>query len=125
MVMSRDGRSKELWGGEFHTTNNQMELTAAIKALEALKHPLPVRLVTDSKYVVENATKYLKGWKARGWRKSDGKPVLNTELWQRLDELVAIHQVEWVWVRGHSGNPGNVRADQLANLGVRQGSQSH
>lgn len=122
-VISRGERTKELSGGEFYTTNNAMELTAAIKALEALKKPLPVRLMTDSQYVVNGVTKYLPDWKARGWRKSDRSPVANQELWQRLDALNSIHQVAWVWVRGHNGDPGNVRADQLANLGVRKGSQ--
>lgn len=118
VVISRNGRSKELCGGEFWTTNNQMELTAAIKALEALKKPLPVRLMTDSQYVVNGMTKYLSDWKVRGWRKSDKKPVVNTEMWQRLDELAVVHQVEWVWVRGHAGEAGNERADQLANEGI-------
>ena len=123
VVLSRNGRSKELCGGEFYTTNNQMELTAAIKGLEALKMPLPVRLMTDSQYVVDGMTKYLSDWKARGWRKADKKPVANAELWQRLDELAAGHQVEWVWVRGHSGEAGNERADQLANHGINKANQ--
>lgn len=121
VVLSRNGRTRELSGGEFYTTNNQMELTAAIKALEALKKPLPVRLMTDSAYIVDGMTKYRGGWKARGWRKADGKPVVNAEMWQRLDELAAVHQV--AWSRGHSGDAGNERADELANLGIRQGSQ--
>lgn len=120
VLISRNGPTKELFGGEFDTTNNRMELTAAIKGLEALKQPLPVRLITDSAYVVDGMTKYLEGWKATGWRKSRGKPVLNVELWKRLDELAAPHQIEWVWVRGHSGDAGNERADHLANLGVKQ-----
>lgn len=120
VVLSRNGTSKELYGGEFYTTNNVMELTAAIKGLEALKQPLPVRLITDSKYIVEGMTMYLEGWKAQGWCKSRGKPVANAELWKRLDELASVHEVEWVWVAGHSGEAGNERADQLANLGVRQ-----
>lgn len=123
VVISRDGRSKELCDGELWTTNNQMELTAAIKALEALKKPLPVRLMTDSQYVVDGMTKYLNDWKARGWRKSDKKPVKNADLWQRLDELAAVHQVEWVWVRGHAGEAGNERADQLANHGISKATQ--
>jgi ribonuclease HI len=120
--MSRNGTSKELCGGAFYTTNNVMELTAAIKGLEALKRPLPVRLMTDSQYVADGMNKYLSDWKAHGWCKSRGKPVANAELWQRLDELAAVHQVEWVWVRGHAGEAGNERADQLANLGIRQPS---
>lgn len=123
VVLSFSGHTKELCGGSFWTTNNEMELTAAIKALEALKMPLPVRLITDSQYVVNGMTKYLSDWKARGWRKSDKKPVVNAEMWQRLDELAALHQVEWVWVRGHSGEAGNERADQLANLGISKASQ--
>lgn len=123
VVISRNGRSKELCGGTFWTTNNQMELTAAIKALEALKKPLPVRLITDSRYVVDGMSKYLNGWKAQGWRRSDKNPVINSELWQRLDELASEHQVEWVWVPGHSGHAGNERADQLANLGIQKANQ--
>ena len=120
VVMSRNGRTKELYGGEFYTTNNVMELTAAIKGLEALKQPLPVRLITDSKYLVEGMVKYREGWKAQGWCKSRGKPVANAEPWKRLDELASVHEVEWVWVRGHTGEAGNERADQLANLGAKQ-----
>jgi ribonuclease HI len=120
VVMSRNGKSLELYGGEFYTTNNAMELTAAIKALEALKRPLPVRLVTDSAYVVDGMVKYREGWKAQGWCKSRGQPVANAELWRRLDALASVHAVEWVWVRGHSGEAGNERADHLANLGVKK-----
>ncbi len=123
VVLSRNGRTLELYGGEFYTTNNVMELTAAIKALEALKQPLPVRLITDSAYLVDGMVKYREGWKAQDWCKSRGKPVANAELWKRLDELTSIHAVEWVWVRGHTGEAGNERADQLANLGVRQPQQ--
>lgn len=119
VVLSRNGKTKELHGGEPMTTNNRMELTAAIKALEALKtKPLPVRLVTDSAYVTKGMSEWLPGWKSRGWRKGDGKPVENGDLWQRLDELAGEHLVEWVWVKGHAGDPGNERADQLANMGV-------
>lgn len=123
VVISRGERTKELSGGEFFTTNNVMELTAAIKALEALKKPLPVRLHSDSKYVIEGMSKWLAGWKANGWRTAGRKPVANLELWQRLDELAAIHDMEWVWVKGHSGDAGNVRADLLANKGIQQLSQ--
>lgn len=119
MVISRDGRTLELFGGEFFTTKPEMELTAVIKALEALKKPLPVRLITDSTYIVEGMTKWREGWKAKGWCKSGGKPVANAELWKRLDELAAPHCIEWVWVRGHTGDAGNERADQLAALGIR------
>lgn len=123
VVLSRNGRTQDLYGGEFYTTNNVMELTAAIKALERLKRPLPVQLLTDSAYIVDGMTKYLEGWKTRDWRKSDGKPVANLELWKRLDALAAVHVVKWVWVQGHSGEAGNERADQLANLGARQHQQ--
>lgn len=119
-VISRNGRNLELCGGSFFTTNNEMELTAAIKALEALKKPLPVRLHSDSKYLIDGMSKWLDNWKAKGWRKADGKPLLNLELWQRLDELASIHTVEWVWVKGHSTNPGNKLADILANRGINQ-----
>lgn len=118
-VLSRNGKTLELYGGEFYTTNNVMELTAAIKALEALTKPRKVRLLTDSNYIVEGMTIYLEGWKAQGWCKSRGKPVANAELWKHLDELASVHEVEWLWVRGHTGEAGNERADQLANLGVR------
>lgn len=124
VVMSRGGLNKELCGsGTFHSTNNEMELIAAIKALEDLKRPLPVRLHSDSKYVIDGMSKWLENWKANGWRTSNRKPVANQELWQRLDELASIHSVEWVWVKGHSGDAGNVRADLLANKGIQQLSQ--
>lgn len=123
VVIARNARSLELCGGEFYTTNNVMELTAAIKGLEALKKPLPVRLMSDSKYLVEGMSMYLQGWKAQGWCKSRGKPVANAELWQRLDELATVHEVEWVWVRGHAGEAGNERADQLANQGISKANQ--
>jgi ribonuclease HI len=109
---------KELFGGEPATTNNRMELTAVIEALSALKRPTPVAIYTDSEYVKNGITSWIKGWKNRGWRTADNKPVKNQELWQRLDALVAQHQVQWHWVRGHTGDPGNERADQLANRGV-------
>jgi ribonuclease HI len=108
---------KELFGGEPLTTNNRMELTAVIEALSALKRPGPVAIYTDSEYVKNGITTWIKGWKSRGWRTADNKPVKNQELWQRLDGLVAKHQVSWHWVRGHTGDPGNERADELANRG--------
>lgn len=123
VVISRGERTKELHGGEFYTTNNVMELTAAIKALEALKKPLPVRLYSDSQYLIKGMSEWMANWKANGWRTSGRKPVENLELWERLDALSAVHDVEWVWVRAHNGDPGNERADRLANLGVRKGSQ--
>ena len=108
---------KELFGGEPLTTNNRMELTAVIEALGALKRSTAVAVYTDSEYVKNGITTWIKGWKNRGWRTADNKPVKNMELWQRLDALVAQHQVSWHWVRGHTGDPGNERADELANRG--------
>jgi ribonuclease HI len=108
---------KELFGGEPLTTNNRMELTAVIEALSALKRSTAVAVYTDSEYVKNGITSWIKGWKSRGWRTADNKPVKNQELWQRLDALVAQHQVSWHWVRGHTGDPGNERADELANRG--------
>jgi ribonuclease HI len=108
---------KELFGGEPLTTNNRMELTAVIEALSALKRSTAVAVYTDSEYVKNGITSWIKGWKNRGWRTADNKPVKNQELWQRLDALVAQHQVSWHWVRGHTGDPGNERADELANRG--------
>lgn len=107
-------KEKELSGGAPKTTNNRMELTAVIEALGALKTPCTVTLTTDSKYVMEGATKWLAGWKAHAWRKSDKKPVLNDDLWRELDTLLSRHQVEWVWVKGHAGHPENERVDSLA-----------
>ena len=111
---------KELHGGEPGTTNNRMELTAVIRALEALTRPCKIRLHTDSQYVQKGITAWIVDWKRRGWRTADKKPVKNADLWQRLDALVVAHEIEWVWVKGHAGNPGNERADALANLGVSQ-----
>jgi ribonuclease HI len=109
---------KELFGGEPATTNNRMELTAVIESLASLKRRSPVAIYTDSEYVKNGITSWIHGWKARGWRTADRKPVKNIDLWQRLDALVALHEVQWHWVRGHTGDPGNERADQLANRGV-------
>jgi ribonuclease HI len=110
---------KELCGGEAGlTTNNRMELMAAIRALESLKWPVTVRLHTDSTYVRSGITKWLPNWKRNGWRTSDKQPVKNADLWQRLDAAVAEHAVEWLWVKGHAGDPGNERADALANQGM-------
>ena len=109
---------KELSGGETLTTNNRMEMMAAIAALEALKRPCRVKLYTDSQYLRDGITQWLRGWKARGWRTADKKPVKNIDLWQRLDAVAAAHQVEWLWVRGHAGHPENERADALARAAV-------
>lgn len=109
---------KELVGGERLTTNNRMELTAVIEALQSLKRSSRVCIHTDSQYVLKGITEWLPNWKRRGWRTSGNAPVKNLDLWQRLDELVSQHQVEWLWVKGHNGHPGNERADALANQGV-------
>jgi ribonuclease HI len=109
---------KELSGAEALTTNNRMELTAVIRALEALKRPSRLRIFTDSEYVRRGITEWVRSWKARGWKTADRKPVKNQDLWERLDSLTAGHQIEWRWVRGHSGIPGNERVDQLANEAI-------
>lgn len=109
---------KEMFGGEKLTTNNRMELTAVIQALASLKRRCQVVVYTDSSYVKDGITTWIHGWKKRGWTTADKKPVKNAELWQRLDALNAAHQVEWRWVKGHAGDPGNERADALANRGV-------
>ena len=109
---------KELFGGELQTTNNRMELMAVIEALASLKRGCRVRLHTDSQYVHNGISNWIHDWKRRGWRTADKKPVKNVDLWQRLDEVAGKHEIEWVWVRGHVGNPGNERADELANRGV-------
>ena len=111
-------REKQLWGGEALTTNNRMELTAAIRGLEALKRRCHVDLYTDSQYVRNGIREWLAQWKKRGWKTANKKPVKNQDLWERLDALVAGHDIEWHWVRGHSGHDGNERADQLANRGI-------
>ena len=114
-VLVYNGREKELCGGDAHTTNNRMELTAVIVALEALKEPCKVTLTTDSKYVSEAITQgWAQSWKANGWKKADKKPALNSELWERLLSLLEIHDVEFVWVKGHAGHPYNERCDTLA-----------
>ena len=109
---------REISGAEPLTTNNRMELTAVIRALEALKRPVAARVFTDSEYVRRGVTEWLAAWKARGWRTADRKPVKNQDLWQRLDELRAGHRIEWHWVPGHAGVPGNERVDRLANLAI-------
>ena len=122
-LLGWNGKKRELYGGEALTTNNRMEMTAVICALEALKRKSRVRLHTDSKYVQQGISEWIHSWKKRGWRTADRKPVKNEDLWRRLDELAGEHEIEWLWVRGHDGNPGNERADALANLGVEQVSQ--
>ncbi|WP_428063473.1 ribonuclease HI [Brevundimonas sp.] len=120
VLQAGGGHEKELWGGEPNTTNNRMELMAAIMALEALKRPCKVELHTDSKYVMQGITEWMRGWKARGWLTADKKPVKNADLWQRLDAARARHEVKWRWVKGHTGHELNERADQLANRGVAE-----
>ena len=118
VVMRYRNKEKVLFGGEVETTNNRMELMAVIQALEALTRPVPVRIITDSQYVKKGITEWIYNWKRNGWRTAARQPVKNTDLWQRLDSLVAANDVEWRWVKGHSGHPENERADTLANLGI-------
>jgi ribonuclease HI len=113
-----DGHERELWGGERATTNNRMELLAAIRALEALKRPCRVELHTDSVYVRSGITSWLASWKRRGWKTSSNTAVKNRDLWEQLEALASRHEIDWRWVRGHAGDPGNERADQLANRGI-------
>ena len=117
LLMSGENR-KEICGGELATTNNRMELMAAIQALEALNKPCKVELHTDSQYVRTGITEWLRGWKARGWKTADKKPVKNDDLWKRLDEARARHEVDWRWVKGHNGHELNERADALARKGM-------
>ena len=117
-LLRANGAEKELYGGEAATTNNRMELMAAIRALEALKRPSRVKLYTDSLYVMKGITTWIHDWKRRGWRTAEKKPVKNEDLWRELDALAAKHEIEWHWVKGHNGHPENERADQLANKGI-------
>ncbi|MFK7996780.1 MAG: ribonuclease HI [Granulosicoccus sp.] len=118
-ALLRSGKhEKELWGGESHTTNNRMEMTAVIKSLEALKKPSDVVLTTDSQYVRKGITEWIEGWKKRGWKTASKQPVKNVELWKEIDALAAKHVVEWRWVKGHSGHTENERVDELANRGI-------
>ncbi len=119
-LLESDGKSKELCGGEVDTTNNRMELTAAIKALEALKRSSRISLHTDSTYVKDGITKWMVNWKKNGWKTAAKKPVKNQDLWVLLDEAISRHQIDWHWVKGHAGNPGNEKADDLANQGMDQ-----
>ena len=115
----RSGKSeKELFGGELDTTNNRMELLAVIQALNSLKRPCAIHLYTDSQYVQKGISEWIHGWKARGWKTAAKQPVKNVELWQRMDALSQLHRIEWRWVKGHAGDPGNEKADELANRGV-------
>lgn len=115
-----NGKEKELFGGETLTTNNRMEMTAVIRALESLKRPCKVKVITDSVYVQKGMTEWLKGWKARNWRTSSKEPVKNEDLWRQLDSLAQQHEIQWFWIKGHAGHAGNERADDLANKGVAE-----
>lgn len=118
-VLMRAGEhKKELCGGELDTTNNRMEMMAVIEALSALKKYSSVKIYTDSKYVLQGITEWMDGWKAKNWKTASKKPVKNKDLWQRIDTLVQAHNVEFVWVKGHAGDPGNERADELARQGI-------
>lgn len=117
-LMRWDGNEKELCGGEPETTNNRMEVMAAIAALEALKRPVSVTLTTDSVYLRDGITKWIHNWRRNGWRTAQKKPVKNADLWQRLDEAAAQHDIDWQWVKGHAGHVENERADELANRGM-------
>jgi ribonuclease HI len=118
VILRYKGSIKELHGGEPHTTNNRMELMAAIQALESLNKPCAVELNTDSKYVLQGLTEWLPNWKKRGWKTASKAPVKNEDLWRRLDTAAERHNIEWIWIKGHSGDPGNERADALANHGI-------
>lgn len=120
VLLRYDGKEKRLWGGELNTTNNRMELTAAIKALEALSRPCHVVLTTDSQYVRQGITEWIASWRKRDWKTANKQPVKNLDLWQHLDRLVGKHQIDWRWVKGHSGHTENEIADELANLGISE-----
>lgn len=120
VVMRWQGKEKELYGFDPVTTNNRMELMAAIQALEALQRPATVSLHTDSKYLLDGITKWIQGWQRNGWRTAAKKPVKNDDLWRRLTEAMRPHDVSWVWVKGHAGDPGNERADALARRGIEE-----
>lgn len=124
VLLRYNHHEKVLYGGELDTTNNRMELTAVIEALRALTKPCEVILHTDSQYVQKGMTEWLASWKARGWRTASRQPVKNADLWQILDELTRQHSIDWRWVRGHDGDPGNERADELANMGVASVTES-
>lgn len=119
-ILSFNGKKKEIKGAQNPTTNNQMELTAAIEALNTLKRPCSVMLYTDSQYVKNGITQWISNWKKNNWKTASKKPVKNQQLWQALDQALQTHQVEWRWVKGHSGDEGNERADQLANMAIEE-----
>lgn len=118
VLLKRDGTEKELFGGEPKTTNNRMELMAVIQGLESLKQPCEVTLYSDSKYVLKGITEWIHNWKKRDWKTAAKKPVKNVDLWQLLDSVIQKHKINWIWVKGHSGNTGNEKADLLANQGI-------
>ena len=117
-ILAYNGMRKELSGGEAETTNNRMELTGAIMALESIKRPCKVEMHVDSAYVKDGITKWIHGWKRNGWKTADKKPVKNVELWQRLDKAISAHDISWHWVKGHAGHAENERADELARAGM-------
>ena len=119
-ILDYNGTRKELFGGEPDTTNNRMELKAAIEAINALKRACAVEMHVDSNYVKDGITKWIFGWKKNGWKTADKKPVKNVELWQALDEAIKRHEISWHWVKGHDGNPDNERADELARQGIAE-----
>ena len=121
-VLQWQGKEKELYGSDPLTTNNRMELMAAIQALEALRRPASVSLHTDSKYLLDGITKWVEGWQRNGWKTAAKKPVKNDDLWRRLIEAMKPHDISWVWVKGHAGDPGNERADALARRGIEEGA---
>jgi ribonuclease HI len=120
VIMRWNGTERELWGGEADTTNNRMELTAAIMAIDALTRPVKAVLYTDSTYVKDGITRWIVNWKKRNWKTANRKPVKNVDLWQRLDATLEAHEIEWRWVKGHSGHPENERADELARRGIAE-----
>jgi len=120
VIMDYNSTRKELFGGEANTTNNRMELRAAIEALNALKRPCTVEMHVDSQYVKDGIGKWIHGWKKNGWKTADRKPVKNVELWQALDEVITRHKISWHWVKGHAGHPENERADELARMGIAE-----
>lgn len=125
VLMRYGAHEQTLKGAEAHTTNNRMELQATIEALRAVKRPCKIRITTDSVYVKNGITQWIHGWKKNGWRTAQKKPVQNAELWQQLDALVAQYDIEWAWVKGHSGHPGNEIADTLANEAIEQWRAQH
>ena len=123
-ILRYNHHSKEIWGCESHTTNNRMELTAAIEALRALREPCEVEVVTDSEYLKNGITSWIKGWKRNGWKTSQKKPVVNQDLWQALDEQTARHTLSWAWTKGHANHKDNNRCDELAQQAARQQHRS-